>query len=99
MTIREYIINGTLTTAEERLSKLIEIGAPQVIIEGQSKLVASLKAGKIKVGGDTKVLDEELKSKELKTGNGGKTYIVINNGINFFPQARYGMYIKDNRNN
>lgn len=97
MTIREYIIKGTLTTAEERLNKLTEIRAPQVMIDGQSKLVNSLKAGKIKIGGDTKVLDEEFKTREIKTGNGGKPYIVINDGIHFFPQAKYGMYIKDNR--
>ena len=97
LTIKEYIINAALAAAEERLNKLTEMGAPQVIIEGQSKLVASLRAGEIKIGGDTQVLTEEVKATEVKTGNGGKKYIVFNDGIHFFPQARYGMYIKDNR--
>lgn len=94
MTIREWIIKGTLNAASYRLEKLKEIGAPEVMIEGQSKMVDNLKNGIIKIGGDTEILDEEYIGCEKKTGRGGKTYFIINNEVNFFPAAKYGLYIK-----
>lgn len=84
MTIREYIVCGM----QDRLNKLIEIGAPAVIIEGQKKFIDNPK-----VGGDINYLDDVISSKEIKTGRGGKQYILFNGNIQFFPNARYGMYI------
>lgn len=95
MTIRDYIIDGALKTAEDRLEKLIEMGAPNVMITGQQSAVDSLKSGELKIGGDVELLNEEFVDREFKKGNGGKAYISINSGtVNFFPNARYGMYIK-----
>lgn len=84
MTIREYITAGMT----ERLNKLIEIGAPAVIIEGQKKAIDNPK-----VGGAVEYLNTVITSKEVKTGKGGKQYILFNGSIQFFPNARYGMYI------
>ena len=95
MTVREYLLGALVKLAEERLEKLVEYRAPQVMIDGQQKYVASLKAGELKISGDTDVLDEEFVDRELKKGRGGKGYVSINSGtINFFPNAKYGMYIK-----
>jgi len=94
MTIREYILEGALKSAETRLDDLIKLNAPRVIIDGQQEYVNKLKAGELNIGGDTSVLDEEFVSREMKKGRGGKAYIVINENVNFFPNARYGMYIR-----
>ena len=84
MTIREYIVAG-LTN---RLERLEEIGAPEVMIENMKKAVANPV-----VGGDVAALDVEIKTEEVKTGRGGKKYVLFNNSIRFFPNAKYGMYI------
>lgn len=96
MTIRNYILNGAISTAKERLEKLQAINAPQVIIDGQKRAIADLENGNLKIGGDTKVLDREFENREFKTGRGGKGYILINGNVSFFPNAKYGMYIKAN---
>ena len=97
MTVREKIIEGLLNAAEERLQKLQEIQAPQVMVDGQKNYIEKLGAGELKVGGDTKLLDEEFVSVEARKGNGGKVYYAFNGDINFFPKARYGMFIcRDN---
>lgn len=84
MTILEDIQRALNNRAQE----LIKIQAPQIIIDNQLKLVQNPK-----IGGDTSLLGVEVISKELKTGRGGKKYIVYNENIGFYPNARYGMYI------
>lgn len=96
MTVKEWIANGLISGAEERLSKLEEIGAPTVVIEGQKKFVANLKNGVLSVSGDKDTLEDEFESAERKTGRGGKAYYIINNRISFYPAAKYGMFIKRN---
>ena len=94
MTIREWILEGTIKAYEIRLEKLIEIGAPKVVIEGQKKMVAELKDGELKIGGDLDVLEDEFVSCTIKTGRGGKKYYLLNEDVNFFPAAKYGLFIK-----
>jgi len=94
MKVRDYILEGSTKSAEERLAKLQEMGAPAVMIDGQKNIVDELHSGNLKIGGDVELLDEEYISREFKKGNGGKVYIQINGTINFFPNAKYGMYIK-----
>lgn len=98
MTIREYILNGAIASAEERLEKLIEMGSPDIMLESIRNNIDNMKAGELKIGGDTELLDEEFVDREFKTGKGGKHYIQINGNINFFPNAKYGMYIKKGDN-
>lgn len=94
MTIREYILNGAIKTAQTRLEKLKEMSAPQIMIATLEADIEQMQAGSLKIGGDVEVLDEELVSREFKTRRGGKQYIQINGCINFFPNAKYGMYVK-----
>ena len=97
MTIREKIIEGLLTAGTERLEKLIELGAPTVIITGQQQYVENLKRGEVKIAGEQNLLDIEFSSVEQKKGRGGKSYYSFNDDINFFPVTRYGnMYISRN---
>lgn len=94
MTIKDFILHGTLSAAQERLEKLTEISAPQIIIDKQNELVKSLQEGKLQISGETNLLNEQFSEAEKKIGRGGKTYYIINGSINFFPAARYGMFIK-----
>lgn len=93
MTIREWIIEGTLKQAEERLVKLKELNAPSVMILGQQKYVDKLRQNILKVGGLDFLLDQEFKTVEKKVGNGGRVYYTINDDINYFPHAKYGCYV------
>lgn len=93
-TVGESILKAVTANAEERLSKLEEIGAPEVVIEGQRKAVENLRNGALKISGEKELLDVAVESKEVRKGNGGKMYVVFNGNINFFPNARYGMFIK-----
>lgn len=93
MKIGTWIIRGAAKAAHERLTKLEEIGAPKIVIEGQAKMVDDLDNGILKIGGDKDILDEEYISAEQKKGRGGKVYYEINGKYNFFPNAKYGMFI------
>lgn len=94
ITVKEYILDGLLRGEKDRLEKLTQFGAPQVVIDGQRKFVEKLEAGDLRIGGDKDALDDTFQSREIRKGRGGKTYIVINGNINYFPAAQYGPYIK-----
>lgn len=64
------------------------------MIDRQRKYVESLQEGTLEVSGDKDALDDNFVNAEKKKGRGGKSYYIINDNINFFPAARYGMYIK-----
>ena len=85
-TIRDRIIEGKTN----RLKRLEEIRAPAVMIENLRNEIAE---GKVNVGGEKALLDIVILTWEYKTGRGGKTYFLINGDIQFFPDARYGMFI------
>ncbi|MBQ4447448.1 MAG: hypothetical protein II897_04055 [Clostridia bacterium] len=93
MTIREWLIENEARIQSERLSKLVEIGAPAVMLNAQRKLVEELDNGIVEVGGETALLETEIETYEWKTGKGGKPYAHINGSVNFFPRAKYGRYI------
>lgn len=94
MTVRQYIINGLIEAGKERITSLEKLGAPSVMVDGQRKYVEKLQKGILEVGGDKDALDDKFVNAEKKKGKGGKSYYVINGNINFFPAAKYGMYIK-----
>ena len=88
------ILEKELRIAKERLDKLKEFGAPDIMIECQGKLVNDLAEGILKIKGDTQYLDEVVTSYEVKTGRGGKPYVQFHDNIMYFPYAKYGKYIK-----
>lgn len=94
MTIREYILKGATKASKDRLEKLIELGAPEIVIENQKKYTEQLENEEIKISGDIEVLTEEVETVQPWKGRGGKCYYIINRNINFFPNAKYGPYIK-----
>ena len=94
-TIRTYICECEAKMQKERLEKLIEMSAPEIMITRTKEIIVELETENIKVGGDKELLDVEFINREVKKGRGGKTYISLNNGtINYFPNAQYGRYIK-----
>lgn len=90
MTIRQYLTERILQSQKERLESLMQIGAPDIVIQS---LKDTIDKGKVKIGGDQSLLDEEFQTIEQKKGNGGKPYYIINEYIRFFPKAKYGMFI------
>lgn len=93
-TVAEMIIEVELPAMEYRLNKLIEFGAPAVMIEGQRKAVEEMKNGILKVGGAKEKLANRVAGFEIRKGNGGKQYMVFSDGTMYFPNARYGRYVK-----
>ena len=94
MTIKEWICQKEAESSEKRLEQLIQIGAPQIMIDCQRKAVQELHDGILKVGGASEKLEIEVKTAEIRKGRGGKPYIIFNGSINYFPVAQYGRFIK-----
>lgn len=92
-TVFEFLLKNEQRMAQERLVKLAEMKAPEIMVQGQRKLVADLEEGSLKISGDQELLKAEFETFEFKKGRGGKGYIQFDNGIKYFPQARYGRFI------
>lgn len=93
MNIKDWIILKEVPMIEERAKRLEEIRAPKIMIEGTIKMAQELKEGNLKIGGDKSLLEEEATDYEVKNGRGGVSYIQFDNGIAYFPNAKYGRFI------
>lgn len=91
--IADFILKTEYRGAQERLEKLIQMEAPKIMVQGQQKLVEELSTGKIKIGGDQDLLQYTFETFEIKKGKGGKSYVQFDNGIKYFPNAKYGRFI------
>ena len=94
MTVKDFLINCEKKNAETRLSKMIEIDAPEVLIENLKKKIENFEKD-FKVGGMKKLLDVEYEKHEVLTGKMGKIYLEINGYIVYFPNAKYGRFITE----
>lgn len=94
MTIKELIIEKELPMDKERLEKLIEMGAPEIIITSLSEKIKEMENGELKIGGDLELLDYEFRDYEVKRRKSGKIYIVFDKSITYSPYTKYGRYIK-----
>lgn len=93
MTIKEYIIENTISGIKARLNTLKSIGAPEVMVKSCEDELNRLAEGNLKCGGNIELLEEEFISDELRRGRGGIPYHVLNGNINYFPKAKYGRFI------
>ena len=93
MTIKDVIIKAELRALKERVEKLQELEAPDVMITSTEQEIDRLESGNLKIGGNVKLLEVEFVSSENKVGRGGKGYVQFNGSINYFPNAKYGRYI------
>ena len=94
MTIKQFLIETEKKQAETRLAKLIEIGAPEIIIENLKKKVVNPEAD-FKVGGSKELLEIEYKNHEVRKGKGGKVFLAFNDSVLYFPTAKFGRFITE----
>ena len=93
MKIKEFIRTKELEFSKERLRRLEELEALKVVLERQREIIEELEEGKFKVGGQKELLEEIFTSFEERKGRGGKPYLVFDNGVKYFPKAKYGRFI------
>lgn len=92
-TIVEFLVENALSKYKQRLAILVEINAPEIMIKSAEKAISELELGKFKCGGDASLLKLKFNSFEVKTGKGGKKFFEFDNGVLYFPEAKYGRYI------
>jgi hypothetical protein len=94
--IKDWILSIETPSLEERAKRLEEIGAPKIMVEGTWKLVREMKEGTLKIGGNKELLNEEAVNPQKKKGRGGAVYVEFENGVRYFPSAKYGRFITRN---
>jgi len=93
-TIRAWIADQAISSRQARVANLVDMKAPQFVIDHELAQIAAHQSGEIKIGGETELLDIEVVSAETKTGRGGKPFVVFNGEIAYFPKAKFGRLIK-----
>jgi len=97
MLIKDAILKTMLPGAQERLRRLVELDAPEIILDQQKQKVAMLESGDLPLKDKEGLLGLELVGEpEVKTGSGGKQYLEMNTStgaVLFFPQARFGWFL------
>jgi len=96
MTIKEELTARRVGNGERRLAKLIEVQAPEVILEGERNIIEDWKTGRVKVKGIKEYGDLEFTKHEVRTGGGGKQFIVYTTaqGELMAYQGNWGWFIK-----
>lgn len=93
MTIKEFLVTKELVSMKERLLRLKQISAPKIMIESLKEKISNFSNDNFNVGGNNELLEVEYETHVVKTGRGGKKYLLINDAIQYFPNARYGRFI------
>lgn len=93
-TVRDFLMMWLDDTLSDRLAYLERSGAPDSLIEKTDAELQEVRDGDLKVGGDADILDEPFEGFASKKGYSGNEYLQINGNINFYPNARYGYFIK-----
>jgi len=94
LTIGQFITQNAIAGMRERIAKLQQMQAPAVMVDALVKQLAEAeRTGSLKIGGDSALLEKEYVGGEWKKGRGGKAYLAFSNGVNYFPQARFGRFI------
>lgn len=93
MNIKEKIIEMRIKNCEYRLSRFVEIGAPEVMIARVKEILADLQNGVLDVKDKGNIFNETYLNHEVKTGRGGKKYISFNDEtLNYFPEGKFGPF-------
>lgn len=93
MTIGEFLLRKETKNAAERLQKLIDMYAPEVYLNLARQDLADLKKGELNIGGDRELLKLEFEDYKVMKGSNQKLYIIFDNKVKYFPQAKFGRYI------
>jgi len=85
MTIKEYIINFELDILQNRLNKLTEIEAPEIILKSLQEEINRLKEGILKLTSGKKLSEqnEAINPEIVKTGDGGYILIKFGNKLEY----------------
>lgn len=100
-TVRAYLTEHLLQHHTGRLQRLRDLGAPEIVVGQEERLLAAAQAGQLGVhagkGEDAEaLLDTAFVAVEWRKGAGGKPYALFTGGaqvVRYFPQARFGRFI------
>lgn len=96
MTVYDWIQDYYQKRAARRLNRLIEISAPEIIIERTREILAAAQAGEITCTSLGEFSEWNVTGGERRTGRGGKVYYALettSGTVHVFPQARYGLFL------
>lgn len=96
MTIKQDILDGIISATRERLVKLNDLSAPQVIIDRDQQVLDEALAGKVKVSDKQNLINLGFTNVEYKNGKGGKPYreyATEKGTVLYFPRARFGRFL------
>lgn len=77
MPVEQYLLDRQLRNAESKLEKLIELQAPDVIIENTKSMLEDAKNGKLSIKNLEDYKDELIDIVEKVTGRGGRHHLKI----------------------
>jgi len=100
MKIAQAVNEIVLSRSRDRLQKLKELQAPEIVWKREEEIVARCEAGFFRVQGMDKLGQIEIISREVKTGRGGKTYVVFQTaeGPVYLFDGKHGKFLtKDTR--
>ena len=90
-TVKEFLVKLLLDNNKKQRDYFRKSG---LSTETFDKTIEQLESGELpKVGGDADALEDIYKSYEVKQGF-SDVYYIINGNIKFYPNAKYGMFIK-----
>jgi len=100
ITIREYIINYDLEFWQDRLTKLKEISAPNIIIESIQQEINNLESGKLALKTGKKLSESPAMNPVIKKINGDYVLIEFDceksvNGIIEYCRKGYNRYVRN----
>ena len=93
-TILDKILEIEINAWQNRLNKLTAINAPEIMLVKLRENIENAKKGIIKITDKEDLLSIHFKEYEVKKGRGGVPYIQFNGSINYFPEGKYGKFIK-----
>lgn len=92
-TVEEFILRNEIEFKEKVAEKWQKAGLGQKTIDLLKQEIKIMKEKGMKIGGDQELLKVEYIKHEVKKGRGGKQYLLINDEIKYFPDAKYGKFI------
>lgn len=100
--IKDYILTQRIALHTDRIARLADLNAPDVVMDRERHLLAQARAGVIgKIDALDKADPEALLAMDYTavrwdTGRGGKSYATFTTAsgdVRYFPQGRFGPFL------